>query len=208
MDRKALVVSTVVAALFLFTIAAACHKTQAATPIAVKASGAPSIGKASAAVEVVLIEDFQCRNCRAFSKHVIPQIQAKYIQSGQVRFTLVPVSFLLGSQVIANAALEVHKQSPERFFPYLKAILNHEGEIRAADLVRMARRIGGIDLAKLQACIENGCHNQELNKNLNWAQGIMGGQFRTPTLYINGVPGSTFSFEAIQYQIDQILEKK
>lgn len=165
----------------------------------------PTFGRESAPVEVVLIEDFQCKNCRAFSQKIIPKLESSYIKPGKVRFTLVPVSFLKGSQMIGNAALEVYKQSPRQFFKYLHAILEHEGEIKKGDLMRLARRMRGIDLAKLERCIESGCHNQELNKNLAWAQGVMGAQFRTPALYVNGDVGSTYSFEAVKYQIELIL---
>jgi protein-disulfide isomerase len=167
----------------------------------------PSIGKADAQIEVVLIEDFQCKNCRTFSQKVIPQIQSKYVKAGQVKFTLVPVSFLAGSQLIANAVLEVYRQAPREFYSYLKDILNHEGEIKASDLLRLAQR-RGVDIDRLQACMAKGCHNQELEENLNWARNVMGERFRTPALYINGSPGSTYSFEAIQYQVEQILGQK
>jgi protein-disulfide isomerase len=206
--RKKLLLSTLAAALLIFSMATLYQTVRKGSVVVGRTIGFPSIGKSSAPIEVVLIEDFQCKNCRAFSKNIIPKIQEKYIKSGKVRFTLVPVSFLAGSQVIANAALEVHQQNPAKFFVFLKSLLQHEGEIRAADLIRLARRMGGIDLAKLESCIEKGCHNQELAKNLEWATGIMGSQFRTPALYVNGEPGSTFSFEAIQYQIDLKLGKK
>ncbi len=206
--RTKLFISTLAATLLIFSAAVVSQTFKKSSSFVGRTIGFPSIGKTSAPIEVVLIEDFQCKNCRAFSKQIIPKIQEKYIKAGKVRFTLVPVSFLSGSQAIANAALEVHQQNPSKFFPFLKALLHHEGEIKSADLVRLARRMGGVDLAKLERCIENGCHNQELAKNLQWATAIMGSQFRTPALYINGEPGSTFSFEAVQYQIELNLEKK
>ncbi len=206
--RKTLIASTVAVALVLFGIAATYQVFHPPVPISISGKGFPTVGKSSAPIEIVLIEDFQCRNCRAFSQKIIPRIQSEYIRTGRARFTLVPVSFLLGSQAIANAALEVHRQRPDRFFPYLKEILNHEGDVKKKDLIRLARRMGGVDIEKLRECVEKGCHSQELEQNLNWAMGIMGSHFRTPALYINGAPGSTFSFEAIQFQVDQILRKK
>lgn len=192
----------------IFTIAAVGHTFREGPSIVTHSKGFPSFGSAGAEVEVVLVEDFQCKTCRVFSQKVIPKIQEQYISSGKVRFTLVPVSFLAGSQSIANAALEVYHQNPSQFFPYLKDLLSHEGEIKMSELIRFARRRGGIDLEKLQRCIEKGCHNQELEKNLDWAREVMGAQFKTPALYVNGSPGSTYSFEAIQHQIDQILRRQ
>jgi protein-disulfide isomerase len=205
--KKTLILSTIAAALVLFGFAVVHHFSKPPATVQIKPTAFPTIGPTSAPIEIVLIEDFQCRTCREFSQKIIPKIQAEYIQSGRARFVLVPVSFLSGSQMIANAALEVYKQSPDRFFPYLKEILGSEGVVKKEDLLKIAQRVDGIDIHRLSLCIDNGCHNRELDKNLNWARDIMGAQFRTPALYINGAPGSTYSFEAIQYQINQILGK-
>ncbi|MGB7978845.1 MAG: thioredoxin domain-containing protein [Chlamydiales bacterium] len=206
-ERKTLVWTTAAVALLIFCGIAVYQTVRMSAPVSMQTEGFPSIGKMSAKIEVVLVEDFQCRNCRVFSQKIIPKIQSHYIKPGLIRFTLVPVSFLAGSQAIANAALEVYEQNPKLFFPYLKNILNHEGDVLPKDLIRLARRIGGIDVDQLKSCIQSGCHNGELEKNLNWARGVMGSQFRTPALFVNGVPASTYSFEAIQYQVDQILGK-
>ena len=205
--KKSLGLATLASAFFIFIVATVTHFVAPTRPLNTK-DHFPSFGKQSAPVEVVLIEDFQCKNCRAFSQKIIPKLQSSYIKSGKVRFTLVPVSFLKGSQMIGNAALEVYKQNPNQFFHYLKGILEHEGEMKKTDLMRLARRMRGVDLAKLERCIETGCHNQELEKNLTWAQDIMGAQFRTPALYVNGDVGSTYSFEAVKYQIELILGAK
>lgn len=206
--KKALLIGTLASALSIFSMASLFQTVQRNTPINIKTAGFPSMGKASAPVEVVLIEDFQCKNCRAFSQKILPKIQKQYVKEGKVKFTLVPVSFLAGSQAIANALMEVFHQNPKEFFPYLKEILNFEGEIKVNDLLRLARRMNGINLDKLERCIQAQCHNGELQRNLTWAQGMMGSGFRTPALYVNGAVGSTYSFEAIQYQIDSILGKQ
>ena len=202
--KKKLGLATVASIFFVFVAALTVHLMTPAHQI--KTDGKfLSFGKRNAPIEVVLIEDFQCKNCRAFSKNIIPKLQDSYVNSGKVRFTLVPISFLRGSQMVGNAALEVYKQNPNWFFNYLKLVLEYEGEVKKGDLMRMAMRIRGIDLAKLERCIDSGCHNKELNENLDWAQKMMGAQFRTPALYVNGDVGSTYSFEAIQYQIELIL---
>lgn len=205
--KKRIGIATFGSVLLVFLVATIVHYTAPSRPIETK-ENFPSFGKSSAPIEVVLIEDFQCKNCRAFSKKLIPPLREKYIHSGKVRFTLVPVSFLIGSQLISNAALEVYQQNPSRFFSFLNGVLEHDGEIRKADLIRIATRIGGIDLQKLQHCMTVGGHNKELDQNLSWAQGVMGAQFRTPSLYVNGDIGSTYSFEAVKYQIEQILGNK
>lgn len=210
MDRnKSLVLYTLAASLLVFSMASVYQTMYTKpAPIVLNTNGFLSVGKPSAPVEVVLIEDFRCTNCLKFSRTIMPKIQSEYIKKGTVKFVLVPVSFLAGSQAVANAALEVYKQNPERFFAFFEAILHEEKELKIAELVRIAKRIGGIDLIKLHQCIEKGCHEKELDQNLAWARNIMGLNFRTPAIYINGSPGSTFSYEAIQYQIKETLSKK
>ncbi len=195
-------------ALSIFSAAALIQLGRRNTPVVMNTKGFPSIGPASAPIEVVLIEDFQCKNCRDFSKKVLPKLQKDYVRTGKVRFTLVPVSFLAGSQVVANATLEVYHQNPKLFFSFLKELLDYEEEIKKEEILRLARRINGIDLERLKSCIEKQCHSAELQSNLQWAQTMMGSQFRTPALFVNGAVGSTYSYEAIQYQIDQLERKK
>lgn len=206
--RKALLAGTLALALSVFAVAVTIQTASRSTSISLQTEGFPMMGKSAAPVEVVLIEDFQCKNCRAFSKKILPKLQKEYVKEGKVRFTLVPVSFLSGSQSIANALMEVFHQNPSLFFTYLKEVLGFEGDIKIEDLLRIARRLNGVDLEKLEKCIRNQCHNRELQKNLSWALGVMGNQFRTPAIYINGAAGSTYSFEALQYQIDLNLGKK
>jgi protein-disulfide isomerase len=205
--RKRLVLLTFASALFLFGMAAGYQALKKPTPLVVRRAGAITVGKPSAEIELVLIEDLQCRKCRAFSKNIIPKIQEVYVNTGKARLIVIPIAFLSGSQTLANAALEVYAQKPEILFPFLKETLALQGEIKKWDLVQIAEKMGGVDVAKLTDCIEKGCHRQVLSQNLNWARDLMGLQFRTPALYINGSPGSTFSFEAIQYQINQLKGK-
>lgn len=204
--KKTLIWGTLAAALLILGGAVVFRENP--KPLVVKESeGFLTMGKQGAPVEIVLIEDFQCRNCRVFSQKVLPKIRDEYVKTGKARFTLVPVSFLTGSHTIANAVLEVYRQKPAFFYEYLNEVLSHESEVQVSDLVRIARRMGGINLAKLQQCVEMGCHKEELEENLKWARKVMGAQFKTPSLYINGDPGSTYSFEAIQYQINHVFGK-
>lgn len=206
--KKKLLIGTLTLSLSLFGVALAIQFAGRSRPIQMQTAGFPMMGKSAAPVEVVLIEDFQCKNCRAFSQKILSKLQKEYVKAGKVRFTLVPVSFLSGSQSIANALMEIFHQNPALFFTYLKMVLNFEGDMKIEDLLRLARRLNGVDLERLEKCIRNQCHNSELQKNLSWALQIMGSQFRTPAIYVNGAVGSTYSFEALQYQIDLNLGKK
>lgn len=209
-QRKSLVLITLAAAFSIFTIATTYHLVNKSKPIAMNTSGFAFIGNPSAPIEIVVIQDFLCKNCRAFSLEILPKIESEYVQKGLARLILVPVAFISGSKIMANAAMEVYQNHPDQFFSFLQAVVNQskDGQVKPADLVRIAIRLGGIDLKKLQVCMEKTPHNQTLEKNLAWARDFMGPNFRTPAIFINGYPASTFSYLAVKDQINQTLEKR
>ncbi len=207
--KKILVLSTAAAALAVMCLGSVYQYFREPDAIVLETVGFPSIGSSKAKIEVVVIEDLRCCNCKEFTSQVFPHIQDRYIASGDVRFTIVPVAFISGSKPLANAALEVYRISPDHFFAYIEQILPlcESSEISANDLLRIAEKIGGIDLAQLENCILSDCHYWELDKNLEWAQAVMGKNFGTPALYVNGKPTSTRSFHAVQQRIDQVLNE-
>ena len=115
------------------------------------------------------------------------------------------------SKPIGNAALAVYRQNPNRFFDYAHELFKAciEGKIPDEhELYRMAKKVGGINLVRLEECLESHCYYEELENNLHLAQRLMGKEFGTPTLYINGVPGPTSSFKAVQSKIEGILKRE
>ncbi len=176
-------------------------------PIAVDTVGQPTIGNPKAKVEVVVFEDFRCQTCWLFNQQVYPKIQQKYITSGQVRYTLVPLAFLDDSKPIANAALAVYKIAPDRFFAYAHEAFNyyqhHEPDEKS--LLALAAKVGGIDLEQLESCIATHCHYPEIERNFYWARDLMGPDFGTPALFINGVRTSPKSYRVIETRIDRAI---
>lgn len=207
--KKILVLSTAAAAIVILLLLAVHQWTQEPDSIVLETVGFPSIGSSTAKVEVVVIEDFRCCNCREFTANVFPQIQERYIKTGEVRFTIVPVAFISGSKPIANAALEVYRLASNRFFAYIEEILPlcKLDNLETKELLRIAQKVGGIDLSQLESCVRSDCHYWELDKNLEWAKTVMGKGFGTPALYVNGRLTSTRSFHAVQQRIDQILNE-
>lgn len=206
--KKPLVLTTIAVVLTLFCAVAVWDQFSNSQPVEMNMSGFLSIGKMTAPVEIVLIEDFRCKNCCKFSEKILPKIYGEYVKTGRARFVLVPVSFLSGSQSVANAALQVYQHHPDRFFSFLKEILAQaqDGEVKTGELVRLARRVGGINLGNLQGAIEQGSYDVDLAKNLTWAQGLMGARFKTPAIYINGVRTDSFSYQAVAEEIERRLK--
>lgn len=173
-------------------------------------SGSPAFGRKDAPGEMVLFEDLECGGCRAFNLEVLPALRKNYIDTGLVRLTIVPLAFLPGSKPLANAALAVYKIAPDRFLAYIDAICH---ESKGADskeaiqqkLINLAKAIGGIDLLEFKSCVMTDCHYSTLEKNFLRAKEVMGRDFGTPTLYLNGLSISTDSFQAVEAELKQAI---
>ena len=208
--RKFHVLATAGAAAFVLAMGILYHTVRWPDPISIETKGFPTIGDRKAKVEIVIFEDFRCVHCCYFSEEIFPEIQANYVDKGIASYTLIPLAFMSKSKPIANAALAVYRQNPNRFFAYAHELFaaciagiildDHE-------LYRTAKKVGGINLVRLQECIDSHCYYEELDKNLHMAKRLMGKDFGTPSLYINGVATPTSSYRTIQSRIDRALDK-
>jgi protein-disulfide isomerase len=208
-----LVLATAFAAATLIAAGAVYEvSTPIVKPNAVLTDGRPRIGRLEAKIELLLIEDFRCGACQYFTQKIFPEIYEKYIETGRAYCVMVPVSFLEGSEPLANAALSVYKLAPDSFLPYLHDLMDffskqEVGDVQA-QLLELAKNIGGIDLNRLKECIETNCFSPDLEQNLEWAKRMMGRDFGTPTFFVNGIRTSTSSVEAIEALIEKVEIKQ
>ena len=208
---KIRVLATAGAALFLLAAGILYQTFRVPMPVDFDTKGFPTIGDSKAKVEFIIFEDFRCTHCCYFSDEIYPQIKKAYVDTGLASYTIVPLAFMNKSKPIGNAALAVYRQNPNRFFDYAHELFKAciEGKIPDEhELYRMAKKVGGINLVRLEECLESHCYYEELENNLHLAQRLMGKEFGTPTLYINGVPGPTSSFKAVQSKIEGILKRE
>jgi protein-disulfide isomerase len=218
MDKKpsflhVLVIATAIAAASLIAVGAVYEvSTPSATTSTQLTDGRPRIGRLEAKVELVLIEDIRCGACQYFTQKIFPEIYRDYIESGRAFCVVVPVSFLEGSRPLSNAVLAVNKLAPDRFLPFLHALLDFYyrrdvGYAVQAELLEVAKIVGGIDLKRLKECIETSCFSTHLDQNFEWAKRMMGRDFSTPTLFVNGIRISATSAGSIAALIEK-MEKK
>jgi protein-disulfide isomerase len=205
--RKLLVSLTAFFALAFFTGAVYYESVQMPAPLVLKTEGFPSEGNPKAWVEIAIFEDFLCHNCRTFNEEIYLKLKKEYIDTGKARYTMIPLAFMKGSKPIANAALAVFHSAPHRFFAYAEALFHfpETQKVTPTALLEIAQKVGGIDLAYLQKAITERKFYGQLRENLEWAKETLGNNFRTPALYINGIPTSTSSFELIEMRMEHIL---
>ena len=160
-------------------------------PVAEGWGAGVTLGDPDAPVELVVIEDFLCPSCRVFHQKLFPKIRENYIETGKARYTMVPIPVVKGSGMLENAALEVYRQSPGLFFPFMDKILQtfRRGPSRAEGeqkLLEIARELGGINDLLLKQCIDTRCNRDLLQRNLDWARQRMGQEYVLPALYKDG----------------------
>lgn len=199
-----LVVIVVVAAYMLF---APPRISQAA--ITIDTTGQPTLGKATAKVQIVAFEDLKCFNCALFSNNLLPKIRQRYIDSGIARYTMFNVAFIPGSLPAANAARCLYEQKSSWFFDFVDYIYKvqppeAQNWATTAKLLQFAKAsVPKADLKRLSNCIIEGKYNDLLNKNLKYADQLMQGNVATPTIYVNGRQLQSFSIDAVAELIKQ-----
>ena len=164
-------------------------------------AGKPSLGDGP--IKLVLFEDLLCQNCKKFTENVFPKIASNYIESGKAEMSFIPVAFSERSKFFANAAVSVYNLAPNRFIPFLLD-LSHSNPISSNDVLRIAAKVGGIPLARLERSMENDQYYDEIDQNLIWAKDLIGPDFGTPMLFVNGVRTSTKSFDAFEKQLHRL----
>ncbi len=207
--RKILVLMTAGSFLFLIGVGFFYERLSPKEPLVFQTEGFMRFGASVATIEIVLIEDIKCEACRVFSETALPSIRRQYIDTKQVRFVFVPVAFLKGSKPLANAALAVYEIAPERFFLYLEGLFKHfSSKAMSAslerELVALARSVGGIDLIRLKDAIDSKRFYSRVEEHLEWAKEMMGSDFHTPALYLNGVLTQASSPDALIAQIERL----
>lgn len=174
----------------------------------------PSLGRRDAKVEVVVFEEPKCPHCKHFQDEIFPKIKRNYIDTEEIRYTVIPVSFLSGSLPAANALLCVYYQNRRQpnsqlFFTYLNYIYNHQPPSNtdwASDdtLIDMASQAStNIQLSDLRNCLNKQAYRNQIAINTEKARSIMGGRIHTPAVYINGIHMKENSYANISKWIEK-----
>ena len=203
--RKKVVLATGILAFVFLSVAGLSQAGRLPDRIVLNTVGQPSVG--TGVVELVVFEDLCCTNCRVFAEEVLPLISSQFIETGRARLTVIPVAFGEHSKPLANAALGVYKMAPDRFIPFLLELLHSQASDREG-ILKVAKKVGGIDLVTLAYCVDHHLYYQEIDQNLIWAKRLMGEEFGTPTLFVDGIMTSTASFEDLSERMEQVERQK
>lgn len=148
-----------------------------------------SLGDPSAKVSVIEYASASCPHCARFGVEVFPAFKAKYVDTGQVRYTFKeyvtePAVLAVGAFLLARCA------GPDRYFPVLDAVFRGQGEMLQtgdfrAGLSRIAKDPGGLTEDRFAACMKDRAAEQALAARVERHVKVDKVN-ATPTFVING----------------------
>ena len=218
-NRNILLIATVIAAvliaLVVFAVRPAGNTSRGTKTFDL--TGQPVLGQAAAKVTLVVFEDFKCPNCKRFEEETFPVIQSKYIDTGKVKFSMLPFPFIAqqnglpvdDSKLAAESALCAFDQKPDTFWKYVPIIFRAQGpenQVWASKdrLVELAGNVDGIDTAKLRSCLDAGSNAAKVDAGE--AQATKAGVNATPSVFVNGVLTGDYSVATVSAAIDRALQ--
>jgi protein-disulfide isomerase len=116
--------------------------------------GEPAIGDPAAPVTIIEYSSMTCPHCASFHANILPELKARYIDSGKVR--LVLRDFPLDKNALSAAVLahcagpERHPQFTEVFFAQQSNWARSEDPVQA---LKQLAQLGGLSQAAADACL-------------------------------------------------------
>ena len=139
----------------------------------------------------VLVEEYAspaCTHCAKFANEVFPAFRARYIETGRVRYVILPL-LTPPEQVSAAGFLLARCAGPKGYYAVLEGFFRRQdeayrtGDVRSALIAAAAE--GGLDRAAYNDCIADPKGQAALDAEMN--RSIARGVQFTPTFYVNGV---------------------
>lgn len=175
----------------------------------------PTLGDLKANVELVVFEDPKCISCKLYNTDVFPLIKKEYIDTGKIKYVVIPASLMDNSMDEVEALLCVYYQdesSPnsELFFKLLNVMYSVQGEQKTIDQIfdLAKNKDRSFNLEKIQKCIERHVYYTKIKQNNAEALRTMSNNQSLPAIFINGLRIDGSNSETIFKAIDKAKEIK
>ena len=173
----------------------------------------PAYGSATAPVDITVYEDFHCTACGHFETQVVPQLEDRFIKTGEARFVFRHfVHYGPDSRRAAQAVECVHEQdraNGTELFPEFKTTLfrnqggYHDQSFTLEKLTGYAREAGVENVEAFRVCVDSGRYADKIEQSTQEirARGASG----TPTVTVGermfvGIPSIRTFEQAISAQ--------
>lgn len=169
-------------------------KYQEITPVMVDVEGSPYWGSNKPDLTITIFEDFRCDFCKRAHVTSFPVFK-EYKDKIKVVFKQLPYdkecnpdlqkTIHPGACRAAIAAACASLQGQKEFSRFQEYFFVHQNEVQPdMDIPEVAERIGGIDIAVFNKCLEKGGGEWLVRKDFNQAMEL--GVTRTPAYFFNG----------------------
>jgi protein-disulfide isomerase len=166
-------------------------------------------GPADAPVTIVEVSDYACPACQDFNLNTAALLDQTYVESGQVRWIVLPYARSVvkaQSGPAAEAALCANEQ--DRFFEFHQLLFERQSDptTLTRDGYLLAAEQLELDINDFNTCIDSNRYARTIDANIEAAN--LADVRATPTFFINGVKleGSQ-PFTAFQQRIESLLER-
>ncbi|MFW6049775.1 MAG: DsbA family protein [Myxococcota bacterium] len=170
--------------------------------------GAPRLGPSDAAVEIHAFTDFQCPFCSRVQP-TLARIMEEYAGKVALVFHHYPLPFHERARPAHRAAIEVHRQGgTDKFWQFHDLVFENQSQLEDADLLRYARRVGGIRTGLLRRAIADDRHDERIDADME-AVRQAGARIGTPSFFIDGklLQGAQ-PYEAFKNAIEAALARE
>jgi len=198
------ILAAVLAAVAAILITAPLHAQDAGPK---EAAGDHAMGNPKAPVTVIEYGSVACPACGKFNETVMPELKAKYIDTGKVRYVYRPM--LTGVQTIAMSGERLAEcAGKDRYFAVVDAVMRGQKEYYAFGesdvfarpvLLRIAKSFG-FDEAAFDKCVMDPAALKAVNDH--YTQYLDSGVRSTPTLFVNGKELTDPDFKRLSAAID------
>ena len=147
------------------------------------------LGREQAPVTVVEFADFACSACAQFAIETWPQLKARYVDTGRVRWRTIP--FEIGFRNSEEGARAARCAAEQGAFWRIHDVLFRRRDAWVAErnpeeALRGLVASAGVDVARFDTCYDSGAMDEVMDDANDAAEerGVRG----TPTFFVEDVP--------------------
>lgn len=167
-----------------------------------------AVGDESAPVTFLEVSDYGCPHCRDFNTESAPALKQQYVDSGLVRWIVMP--YALSDQTHSGAvatlcAADQGEEAALAFHEEMFKLQNTSGYNTVDGFVSVARNVG-LDQDQFEQCVENETYDSQIHLNRQAAR--QAGVNSTPTVFINGrIVNGNVGLEIFSQRIEEALSE-
>ncbi len=163
----------------------------------VSTAGSPSVGSDTAQLTIMEFGDYRCPFCRRHALEVFPQLRARQIETGRVRYIArdFPIVRYAGSRTAAIAAACVRVIDAEAYWPFRESLYRHTDDFTTSALDSLASAVLGPDIDSFTTCQKSLDAARSVERDVAEAKRIgVGG---TPTFVVGYAAGADDSVRGV-----------